>query len=46
MADEATGVPLNPRQSIGSRAVGNAAMLLVARVLSRAIALVTVLGCT
>ncbi|TMC09631.1 MAG: flippase [Chloroflexi bacterium] len=41
MADEATGVPLNPRQSIGSRAVGNAAMLLVARVLSRAIALVT-----
>ncbi|MDQ6917959.1 MAG: flippase [Candidatus Dormibacteraeota bacterium] len=42
MADEATGSPINPEQSLGTRAVGNAAMLLVARVLSRGIALVTV----
>jgi len=42
VADEATGSPINPEQSIGTRAVGNAAMLLVARVLSRSIALVTV----
>ncbi|HVC99973.1 MAG TPA: flippase [Candidatus Dormibacteraeota bacterium] len=42
MGDEATGSPTNPRGTIGSRAVGNAAMLLVARVASRAIALVTV----
>jgi len=42
VADEATGSPINPEQSIGTRAVGNAAMLLVARVVSRGIALVTV----
>ena len=42
MADEATGSPINPEQSIGTRAVGNAAMILVARVISRGIALVTV----
>ncbi|HEY8681336.1 MAG TPA: flippase [Candidatus Dormibacteraeota bacterium] len=42
MADEATGSPINPELSIGTRAVGNAAMLLVARIVSRGIALVTV----
>jgi O-antigen/teichoic acid export membrane protein len=42
VADEATGSPTSPELSIGTRAVGNAAMLLVARVLSRGIALVTV----
>ena len=41
MADQAAGSPIQPPQTIGSRAVGNVAMLLVARVLSRAIALVT-----
>jgi O-antigen/teichoic acid export membrane protein len=41
VADEAADGPVQPEQTIGSRAVGNAAMLLVARVLSRAIALVT-----
>ena len=40
--DEATGGTGAAPQSIGTRAVGNAAMLLVARVASRAIALVTV----
>jgi O-antigen/teichoic acid export membrane protein len=42
MADEAAGSPINPEQSIGTRAVGNAAMLMTARAVSRAIALVTV----
>ena len=42
MADEAAGSPINPEPSIGTRAVGNAAMLLVARVVSRLITLVTV----
>jgi O-antigen/teichoic acid export membrane protein len=42
MADEATGSPINPELSIGTRAVGNAAMLMAARIVSRAIALVTV----
>jgi O-antigen/teichoic acid export membrane protein len=42
VADQAAGSPINPQGTIGSRAVGNAAMLLVARVVSRAIALVTV----
>ena len=42
MADQASGSVTGPSGSIGSRAVGNAAMLLVARVASRAIALVTV----
>jgi O-antigen/teichoic acid export membrane protein len=42
VADEAAGSPINPEQSIGTRAVGNAAMLLVARIVSRGIALVTV----
>ncbi len=40
--DEATGGSAAAPRSIGTRAVGNAAMLLVARVASRAIALVTV----
>jgi O-antigen/teichoic acid export membrane protein len=42
VADQAAGSPINPQGTIGSRAVGNAAMLLVARVASRGIALVTV----
>ena len=42
MAGEAGGGPESTEQSIGTRAVGNAAMLLVARVASRGIALVTV----
>ena len=42
MAEQATGGLTGPGGSIGSRAVGNAAMLLLARVASRAIALVTV----
>jgi O-antigen/teichoic acid export membrane protein len=42
VADGAAGSPIDPEQSIGTRAVGNAVMLLVARVLSRGIALVTV----
>src|ERR1700736_4809019 len=42
MADEAAGSPIDPEVSIGTRAVGNAAMLIAARVVSRAIARVTV----
>ena len=42
MAEEVSGPAEGGEQSIGTRAVGNAAMLLVARVVSRGIALVTV----
>src|SRR5260221_14365004 len=42
VADEATGSPINPELSIVTRAVGNAAMLMAARIVPPAIALLTV----